>query len=113
MKRAGKRTLAWENVRAKLKVKMLTLGITTCELQFTGCWRDNALGFAHAKKRRNLKPHELSEAILVCNPCHDQIELLPEQEMTRVVRDTIRKRFLKKSVAINKQWAHSALTPFD
>lgn len=100
---AGKKTNAWEKERAKLKVRFLAWGITTCELFYPGCWRDNALGFAHAKKRRNLKPHELGEVILACNPCHDQIEILPETEMTKVVRGVITKRkvFLKKSLTFN------------
>lgn len=93
MKRAGKKTIAWDAERAKLKVRFLSMGITSCELKYQGCWRDNALGFAHSKKRNDIqKPHELSEVCLACSPCHQKIELLPKKEMAKVVRDIIHAR---------------------
>lgn len=92
LKRAGRKTKQWEKERAKLKVRFLVMGITRCELRLRGCWGDNSLGFAHARKRRNLKPHELGECVLACGPCHDQIEALPESEMAATVRGIIAKR---------------------
>jgi len=54
-------------------------GIMSCELNFNGCWHDNALSFAHFKKRRFYKscPELLSsfyQVILCCNNCHNVIE---------------------------------------
>lgn len=93
MKRRGKKTEAWEKVRRAIKPKFEKAGITECELKLVrGCWIDNGLGFAHAKKRRNLGAGELSKVILACNLCHDIIEALPEEEMTRIVMVTISKR---------------------
>jgi len=100
----GKRTLQWEKERAKLKVKFLSWGITSCELRYPGtCWGDNALGFAHAKKRRFLKPHELGIVVLCCNPCHDILESLPADLMETEVMAMIsqRKKNLKKSVDLS------------
>ena len=67
-------------------------GITTCEIRGYGCWYDNGLGFAHAKKRRNLGPGELSVVALACCVCHDRIEILPEQEMAAIVMRVIDSR---------------------
>ena len=103
MKRRGKRTIAWEKEREKLKVKFLSWGITSCELRYPGtCWGDSALGFAHAKKRRFLKPHELGHVILACNPCHDILESLGADLMKAEVDATIsaRKKNLKKSIDV-------------
>ena len=75
LKRLGKKGLAWEKVRRELKVKFQRAGITTCEIRGHGCWYDNGLGFAHAKKRRNLGPGELSVVALACCVCHDRIDV--------------------------------------
>jgi hypothetical protein len=90
----GKKTRAWDAVRAKLKVAFADAGITSCELGLAGCWRDNALGFAHSLKRRNIPRNSplLEECILACNTCHDKIELLQEVAMAEVVRGTIKAR---------------------
>ncbi len=90
--RKGKKVIAWEKERAKCKVRFEAMGIVTCELHYPDCWYNNALSFAHSKKRLNLKPHELSEVILCCTPCHQKIEILPEKEMTKIVRSVIRLR---------------------
>lgn len=88
LKRLGKKGLAWEKCRRELKTKFKRAGITFCER----CGYDNHLGFAHTKKRRNLGPGELSVVALLCNACHDQIEILPEPEMTKIVLDIITNR---------------------
>lgn len=98
MKRAGKRTLAWEKERDKLKTQFYSWGITECEVRYPGvCWRHNALGFAHIRKRRFLKPNELGEVCLACNPCHDILESLPHDLMEAEIKSVIaaRKRNLK------------------
>jgi len=93
LKKAGKRTLAWAKARASLKIKFYKASITTCELGFPGCFRDNYLGFAHAKKRRNITTEEeLKTVILACNACHDIIESMPESRMGEIVHQTINKR---------------------
>lgn len=93
MLKPGKRTKAWESTRRKLKVAFECAGIVECELKWPGCWRDNSLGFAHHKKRRNLKPEELTIVILACSAeCHRKLELLPEKEMEQIVLTTIANR---------------------
>lgn len=89
----GPKTKAWSNTRVELKAEFeFQYGITTCELRYEGCWRDNALGFAHAAKRRKLTREDLKHVILCCNPCHDQIEFLSPEEMKRIVDETIQNR---------------------
>jgi len=93
MKRRGKKTAAWENCRAKLKPRFERAGITVCEFQFSGCWRDNGLGFAHSRKRRNVTtPELLEECALTCNVCHDIAEAWPEEKMMAFVRRVIADR---------------------
>ncbi len=87
-------------MRRNLKPKFEKAGITTCELRIhPGCMRDNWLGFAHKRKRRNLGPGELSEVIIACNPCHDAIEALPEGEMARIVTATITERVVQPTAS--------------
>ncbi len=77
----------WEKLRPKLKKEFERAGITTCEVGYQGCWRDNGLGFAHSLKRRNIKTEdERREVVLACNCCHDKLEILPEHEMKRIVK---------------------------
>lgn len=90
--KTGKRTQQWEKVRRNLKPKFERAGITSCELRWPGCWKDNALGFAHAKHRRNLGPGELSIVILVCNICHDLLDKLPDEDTEHIVMKTISER---------------------
>lgn len=54
LRRVGKKTAEWDRVRAKLKPRFARAGIVRCEVMLPGCWRDNGLGFAHSKKRRNV-----------------------------------------------------------
>ena len=91
MRKAGKKTVAWSETRAQLKPRFLIAGITTCELKYDGCWRDNALSFCHSRKRRNITTQEqLEEVILGCTPCHDRLEVNPEME--RIVKEIINAR---------------------
>lgn len=85
MKRAGKKTLAWDYVRQWLKIQFKAKGIITCQLKFAGCWFDNALSFCHAAKRRKLTPRDLYIVCLGCTPCHDQLEVMPPEDMKRIV----------------------------
>lgn len=89
---AGAKTKSWEDTRAELKKEFEKLGVTECELRLHGCWKTNALTFAHAEKRRFLAKEDLKTVILICSPCHLQIEFKPHEEMKKIVMDTIKKR---------------------
>lgn len=83
--RAGRKTKAWAAERARLKPRFAAARITSCEFAYEGCWRDDALGFAHDAKRR--KQPDLSVVALACNSCHDKLELMgPEQMFAEVHR---------------------------
>lgn len=79
-------------MREQLKPRFEAVGITRCEFRYDGCWRDNGLSFAHTKKRRNLRDGELEIVALACIPCHNKIELLKEEVMTKVVLEVIAQR---------------------
>jgi len=95
LKRAGKRTKEWEQIRRQLKPKFERAGITTCEFRFNGCTRDWALGFAHVDKRRFLKGEQLAEVALACTPCHQLLELLPRDQMKIEIRSVINNRSIQ------------------
>lgn len=89
----GKKTREWMTVRARLKRKFVAAGITSCELGYPGCWKDEGLGFAHGRKRRHLKGDEIETlTILACNPCHDRIETLSAPAMLAIVKSVIAER---------------------
>lgn len=90
----GKKMTEWDRIRIEeLKPAFEAAGITTCELCYPGCFRDNHLGFAHSLKRRNIQtPAQMKEVILACNPCHDVIEGMGEEEMNKVVLKVISNR---------------------
>ena len=88
----GKKTREWERTRAKLKPRFEAIGLTHCEFDYEGCWRNNGLSFAHAKKRRNLRPGELEVVALACANCHNLLELMREPQMTQAVMNVIAKR---------------------
>ncbi|MDQ3802954.1 MAG: hypothetical protein M3416_03760 [Acidobacteriota bacterium] len=88
----GKKGRAWSSERRRLKERFYRRGIIYCELRYEGCYRDNFLGFAHARKRRKLRDGELGQVILACSHCHDLIERLSPDEMYDVVMSTIERR---------------------
>lgn len=97
--KSGKKTRTWAKVRAELARRFLARGITSCELQLEGCWRDDALGFAHAVKRRKIEadampgtPYSIETVILACVVCHNRIEVLEPAEMRDAVMSTLNKR---------------------
>lgn len=67
----GKKTNEWATVRRELKVEFERLGVTRCQI----CLADNALGFAHCRKRRELLEGEIYHCALLCNRCHDELEI--------------------------------------
>ena len=93
--RAGKKVKEWDRVRAKLKKQFQAQGITTCELGYDGCKRDDYLSFAHGRKRRKLEDNELETlTILACQPCHDRIERMAHEGMLAIVQSVISERGL-------------------
>lgn len=91
-----KRKITKRNIRANKILKEIfeNRGIIECELKLPGCWRNSALGFAHKEKRwKYIRwPEGLSDfnqVLLVCNPCHDIIEVDREKTLYffRVLRD--------------------------
>lgn len=92
LKRAGKKIAEWDRIRADLKKRFARVGILHCELNYSGCWRTTALGFAHSKKRADCSKADLRIVILSCNICHDVIEVKPKAEMEKIVLKVILKR---------------------
>ena len=92
LKKIGKKGRAWANARRKLKPVFERMGVVTCEAGLKGCWRDNALSFAHHSKRRKLKAGELEIVALLCIPCHDVIERYKPARMKRFILWLIGKR---------------------
>lgn len=84
----GKKTREWNKIRAELKKRFLSVGITRCEM----CGKDNMLSFAHRKKRRFCDEDELHVCALLCNPCHDKLEALPHDQMYYAVNRIIKSR---------------------
>jgi len=82
----------WDAIRTRIKPLFLAAGITRCEIRLPGCALNNFLGFAHAKKRRNLTIPERDVVVLACNTCHDIIEGCPEPLMQAFVLSIIAKR---------------------
>jgi hypothetical protein len=92
LNKIGKRTReSLDNVEQRKK-EFAMAGITTCEARLKPCWRNNALGFAHEAKRRKLTKEDLKKVILICNPCHGEIEVWPAEEMKQFVNNVIANR---------------------
>ena len=90
MKRAGKKTKAWDAERAKLKVRFEAVGITECELRYKDCSVNDFLTFAHTLKRRNVI--DLSRVVLACLNCHWETERQGEAKMEVILEDVIASR---------------------
>jgi len=90
--RPGKKTNEWDEARRELKKIFEVNEQTTCELRLTGCWKKNALTFAHIDKRQNLTPDEIMSVCLLCTPCHEKVERMPRLEMRKILSDIIRSR---------------------
>lgn len=95
-----RRHALWPRLRAKLKKRFEAANVVTCELRLTGCWFNNALSFAHSRKRRHISTTQLlEEVILACTPCHQRIEILGEERMHEIVIEVIEKR--NEQIGIN------------
>lgn len=94
MKRAGKKSLAWGETRAELKVRFEAAGITACER----CGIDDCLSFAHRMKRRKITTQaELETVALLCMPpssndCHGHFERMSAEDMYHEIAKIIEAR---------------------
>lgn len=89
LRRRGKKTAAWDRVRAKLKKQFFDLGIVRCEQ----CGTDSFLSFAHRLKRRFITDEaELMTVALLCVPCHQVIEHSGHESMYEAVSRIIDNR---------------------
>lgn len=92
MKKIGRKTQEWEDIRKTLKQEFEEMGITTCELQLEDCWHNTSLTFAHFAKRRKLTKQDLTQVALLCTPCHQEIETLPADQMQFLIKGIIKAR---------------------
>ena len=93
---SGNRTKKWDELKIDLKNHFKNvLKITNCEAKLDGCWVNNGLTFAHAKKRRYIEDNELGNVILCCIHCHTLIEQYPHSEMQSFVETAINNRKIK------------------
>jgi hypothetical protein len=92
LRTVGKRGRAWNRARRRIKPEYERSGNIYCEAGFKGCWRDNALSFAHHSKRRKLKAGELEIVALLCIPCHDIIEVWPAARVKGFILKLIARR---------------------
>ena len=91
LRAVGEKVSAWSKTREELILRFEKAGITQCELRYSGCWVNNALSFAHSKKRRFIiSQEELEECCLCCLNCHACIEFRPD--MYEIVRRVIASR---------------------
>lgn len=95
VKKVGEKTNRWVDVREVLKERFYKAKITECEIKLKGCWKTNALGFAHLEKRRKLTADDLYTVVLACNPCHQQIEILSPEDMSKTLQQIIDNRKVK------------------
>ena len=92
--KAGKRTNEWNEIRTKeLKPAFKRAGVVECELRWPGCMKDNYLGFAHSKRRRDITtPEQMREVLICCQNCHDALDLRPHAETEAIVQTIIAAR---------------------
>lgn len=106
LNRRGKKTNAWEAAKKILKREFLKAGITACEIHGDKCLYNNFLQWCHAKKRRNVPPHELLVVVLGCQNCHEELDLLPEREMHHRVMGIIRHRPVEPVPIPDSAWTY-------
>ena len=94
MLKRGRKSLEWDRVRAKLVQVFYRWGITACEIRLPhDCTRTAFTGFAHPRKRIDLKEGEIWIVILACTNGHNIIEYeLGHQGMYDYVWEVIKDR---------------------
>ena len=92
--KAGKKVRAWDEIRTKeLKPAFKRAGVVECELRWHKCTKDNFLGFAHSRRRRNIEtPEQMREVCLACVNCHTDLDTRPHAETEAIVRSIIAAR---------------------
>jgi hypothetical protein len=101
--KAGKKTAANKRANAKLKREFERQGITSCELGYIGCTRDEFLSWAHGKKRRKLQGDELETlVVLACLNCHLVIERMNHEGMLAIVESVIAQRLRNSGTCVVK-----------
>ncbi len=88
----GKKVVAWNMARENLKDIFREWGITTCEIQFNFCKKNDFLTFAHVDKRRNLTDEEVKspeKVVLACQPCHEHVEYKMDRKEARELLERI------------------------
>lgn len=89
----GAKGKAWNNARRNIKPEFEALGITRCELNYEGCWKAEALSFAHSQRRRFITSSDsLREVVLACTFCHKILDEKPREETYRIVNEIISNR---------------------
>lgn len=80
IRRAGKRTVAWQKDREALIPEFISRGITSCEAILDGdCAGRLYTHFAHRHQRwwYIRRPHllgKINQVILACDPCHGKMD---------------------------------------
>lgn len=92
IKQIGKKGKLNLDANIQMKKDFEALGITECEVKLKGCWKSNALTFAHLDKRRYLKKEDLTTGVLACTPCHIEIEKYSREKMKAFLEDIIKNR---------------------
>lgn len=92
LNKIGKKTQASLDANKQMKKDFASMGIKSCEAKLKGCWKNNALTYAHLDKRRYLSKDDLTKACLLCIPCHQIIEAYPREKMRKFLQGIIDKR---------------------
>ena len=105
IKTIGKKGKEWTNARLQLTKEFSALGILYCEARFRTCtlYPD---GFAHVLRRRHFgkwdteeREANLYDVVLLCNNCHDFIDVkLGEERGGLELRKIIDRRKGKPSI---------------
>lgn len=88
----GKRTLNWEDGRKELKKLFAAWGITSCEIRFEGCLRDNFLGFAHVERQKVMTLKEVrspDKVCLACQQCHQTLDFEMDKKSSKAFMEAI------------------------
>lgn len=92
MVKIGKKMKTDAEIRKENIVRFYKIGITSCEIKMEGCWKNNALSFAHLEKRRKLTEDDLRVVVLACIPCHSIVEQWFAGRMKKFLTEIINSR---------------------
>lgn len=93
LKKIGKKGIESLDEVKQSKKDFEAVGIITCEIKFEKiCWNNNALSFAHLKKRRHLDAETRKKKVLACVPCHQVVEAWHEAKMEAFLQGIIDRR---------------------